>query len=111
MRISDLSSDVCSSVLGFGLALPFLLLAYVPSLRTRLPRPGPWMGTFQKILSVPMFLTAVGLLWMLVQQRGVPAMTIGLATALLLALLLRSAERHVGDASVSTCRSRLSEYH
>lgn len=74
--------------LGFGLALPFLLLAYIPALRTRLPRPGPWMGTFQKILSVPMFLTAVGLLWLLGQQRGVPAMTIGLATALLLALLL-----------------------
>jgi len=74
--------------LGFGLALPFLLLAYIPALRTRLPRPGPWMGTFQKILSVPMFLTALGLAWLLGQQRGVAAMTIGVGTALLLALLL-----------------------
>jgi DsbC/DsbD-like thiol-disulfide interchange protein/cytochrome c biogenesis protein CcdA len=74
--------------LGFGLALPFLLLAYIPALRTRLPRPGPWMATFQKILSVPMFLTALGLAWLLGQQRGVAAMTIGIGAALLLALLL-----------------------
>lgn len=74
--------------LGLGLALPFLLLAYLPALRTRLPRPGPWMATFQKILSVPMFLTALGLAWLLGQQRGVAGMTIGLWAVLGLALLL-----------------------
>lgn len=74
--------------LGLGLALPFLLLAYVPGLRKRLPKPGGWMGTFQEILAIPMFLTALGLAWLLGQQRGVPGMTIGLCAALLLALLL-----------------------
>ncbi|MET0250487.1 MAG: protein-disulfide reductase DsbD domain-containing protein [Sphingobium sp.] len=74
--------------LGVGLALPFILLAYVPALRRRLPRPGAWMGRLQKILSVPMFLTALGLLWLLGQQRGVGGMTIGLAVALATALLL-----------------------
>ena len=74
--------------LGLGLALPFLLLAYVPALRERLPRPGAWMRTFQRILSIPMFLTALGLAWLLGQQRGVPGMTIGLGAALLLVLLL-----------------------
>lgn len=74
--------------LGLGLALPFLLLAYVPALRKRLPKPGGWMGTFQKILAIPMFLTALGLAWLLGQQRGVSGMTIGLTAALLLALLL-----------------------
>ena len=74
--------------LGLGLALPFLLLAYIPALRRRLPKPGAWMGRFQKILSIPMFLTAVGLAWLLGQQRGVPGMTIGLVAALALALLL-----------------------
>jgi thiol:disulfide interchange protein len=29
--------------LGLGLALPFLLLGFVPALRRRLPKPGPWM--------------------------------------------------------------------
>ncbi|MEC3910461.1 protein-disulfide reductase DsbD domain-containing protein [Sphingobium sp. CR2-8] len=74
--------------LGLGLALPFLLLAYIPALRNRLPKPGGWMGLFQKILAIPMFLTALGLAWLLGQQRGVSGMTIGLAAALLLALLL-----------------------
>ncbi len=74
--------------LGLGLALPFLLLAYVPALRGRLPRPGPWMERLQRIFSIPMFLTALGLAWLLGQQRGVPAMTLGLGVALLLALLL-----------------------
>ncbi|MFD1103515.1 protein-disulfide reductase DsbD family protein [Sphingobium olei] len=74
--------------LGLGLALPFLLLAYIPALRRRLPRPGAWMGRFQKILAIPMFLTALGLAWLLGQQRGVSGMTIGLGAALILALLL-----------------------
>ncbi len=74
--------------LGLGLALPFLLLAYVPAFRKRLPKPGGWMGRFQKILAIPMFLTALGLAWLLGQQRGVSGMTIGLGAALLLALLL-----------------------
>ncbi|WP_176595089.1 protein-disulfide reductase DsbD [Sphingobium sp. 15-1] len=72
--------------LGLGLALPFLALAYVPALRTRLPKPGPWMARLQKILAIPMALTALGLLWLLGQQRGVPAILLGLGTALILAV-------------------------
>ena len=74
--------------LGLGLALPFLLLAYLPALRRRLPKPGAWMGRLQKTLAIPMFLTALGLAWLLGQQRGVSGMTIGLGAALTLALLL-----------------------
>lgn len=74
--------------LGLGLALPFLALAYIPALRTRLPRPGPWMGRLQKILAFPMALTALGLLWLLGQQRGVPAIALGLGAALILAVVL-----------------------
>ena len=49
--------------LGLGLAFPFLALGFVPALRRRLPKPGPWMERFQRILSVPMFATALGLAW------------------------------------------------
>ena len=70
--------------LGFGLALPFLLLGFVPPLRRILPRPGRWMGTFRRILSLPMFLTAIGLAWILGRQAGANAMTLGLAALLLL---------------------------
>jgi DsbC/DsbD-like thiol-disulfide interchange protein/cytochrome c biogenesis protein CcdA len=80
--------------LGLGLAAPFLLLGWVPALRRRLPRPGPWMERFQRILSVPMFLTAIGLLWVLGRQTGVDGMTLGLSVALALGLALWWVGRH-----------------
>jgi DsbC/DsbD-like thiol-disulfide interchange protein/cytochrome c biogenesis protein CcdA len=74
--------------LGLGLALPFLLLAFIPALRRRIPRPGPWMLKLQRLLSIPMFLTALGLAWVLGRQTGVDGMALGLAAALALGLLL-----------------------
>jgi thiol:disulfide interchange protein/DsbC/DsbD-like thiol-disulfide interchange protein len=74
--------------LGLGLALPFLLLGFVPALRRRLPKPGPWMDRFRRLLAVPMFLTALGLAWVLGRQAGVEGMTLGLGAALLLGLAL-----------------------
>src|SRR3546814_8307786 len=72
--------------LGLGLALPFLLIGFLPSLRRKLPKPGPWMGSFRRILSLPMFLTALGLAWILGRQAGVDGMALGLAAALALGL-------------------------
>jgi DsbC/DsbD-like thiol-disulfide interchange protein/cytochrome c biogenesis protein CcdA len=74
--------------LGLGLALPFLLLGFVPALRRRLPKPGAWMERLQRILSVPMFLTAVALAWVLGKQTGVDGMTWGLLGALALGIAL-----------------------
>jgi thiol:disulfide interchange protein len=74
--------------LGLGLALPFLLLGFVPAFRRRLPRPGPWMVRFRRLLSVPMFLTALALAWILGRQAGVDGMTLGLAAAVLVGLAL-----------------------
>ncbi|MCX8474902.1 MAG: protein-disulfide reductase DsbD family protein [Sphingomonas sp.] len=69
--------------LGLGIALPFLLLGFVPALRRRLPRPGAWMETLRRILSVPMFLTALALAWVLGRQAGTDGMALGLGAALL----------------------------
>src|SRR3546814_19435849 len=44
------------------------------------------MGRLQKILAIPMALTALGLLWLLGQQRGVPAILLGLGAAAALAI-------------------------
>ena len=74
--------------LGLGLALPFLLLGFVPALRRRLPRPGGWMETFRRVLSVPMWLTAIALAWVLGRQAGVDGLTIALVAALFVGLLL-----------------------
>ncbi|MFN3591182.1 MAG: hypothetical protein ACK4TG_03240, partial [Thermaurantiacus sp.] len=51
--------------LGLGLALPFLLVGFVPAVRRRMPRPGPWMDSFRRILAIPMLLTTVALAWVL----------------------------------------------
>ncbi|MEQ9661355.1 MAG: protein-disulfide reductase DsbD family protein [Parasphingopyxis sp.] len=74
--------------LGIGLALPFLLIAYVPSIRSRLPKPGPWLATFRKVMSIPMALTALALVWVLGQQTGVDGITLGIAAVLIMAGLL-----------------------
>ncbi len=56
--------------LGLGLALPFLAIGFVPALRKRMPRPGAWMVTFQRLLAIPMALTVVALAWLLWRQVG-----------------------------------------
>ncbi|KAB7771067.1 protein-disulfide reductase DsbD family protein [Xanthomonas maliensis] len=73
-------------VLGLGLALPFLLIGFVPSLARRLPTPGAWMETLKQVLAFPMYLTAIWLLWVLGKQRGVDALSLILVGATLLAL-------------------------
>lgn len=69
--------------LGLGIALPFLALGFVPAFRRMLPKPGAWMATMRHILSIPMFLTALALAWVLGKQAGVDGMTIGLGATLL----------------------------
>ncbi|MCC7634331.1 protein-disulfide reductase DsbD domain-containing protein [Stenotrophomonas rhizophila] len=80
-------------VLGLGLALPFLLIGFVPSLAKRLPRPGAWMETLKHVLAFPMYATAIWLLWVLGKQRGVDAMTLVLGGLVVLALALWWFER------------------
>ena len=46
------------------------------------------MERFRRLMSVPMFLTALALAWILGRQAGVDGMALGLAAAMLLALAL-----------------------
>jgi DsbC/DsbD-like thiol-disulfide interchange protein/cytochrome c biogenesis protein CcdA len=76
------------AALGLGLALPFVLLAFVPALRRRLPRPGRWMVRLQRVLAIPMALTIAACLWLLWRSGGEAALLTALAAVALLALLL-----------------------
>lgn len=72
--------------LGFGMAIPFVLIAFVPKIQQWLPKPGAWMETFRNILAIPMLLTAIGLAWILGRQSGVDGLSVGLLLAALTGL-------------------------
>jgi thiol:disulfide interchange protein DsbD len=71
--------------LGFGMALPFLVISFVPGLARRMPRPGHWMLTFKQILAFPLYATAAWLLWVLGQQTSSDAMALVIGACVLLA--------------------------
>ena len=69
------------AALGFGMAMPYLLLCYSPWLLRRMPRPGDWMVRFKEFLAFPMFATVIWLMWVLgfqVDSGGVATVLIGL---------------------------------
>ena len=84
-------------VLGLGLAFPYLLLSWVPAVARALPRPGPWMATFRKLLAFPMLATALWLFWVIGNQLGVDAMAVGLVAALAFAFALWAFGRVFGN--------------
>jgi thiol:disulfide interchange protein DsbD len=74
------------TALGFGLALPYLLLSFAPVLRRALPKPGAWMDTLKQIFAFPMYASAAWLLWVLAQQTAVLGLGAALAGAILIGL-------------------------
>ena len=50
------------AVIGFGMSFPFLLISYLPYLAKKLPKPGPWMESFKKLMAFPIFATLVWLI-------------------------------------------------
>jgi len=73
-------------MLGIGLALPFLLIGFVPAFARLLPKPGAWMETLKQLLAFPLYATAAWLVWVLARQRGADAAGLWLAAAIVLAL-------------------------
>lgn len=59
------------AALGLGLALPYLVLSFVPALQKSLPKPGAWMDIFKQALAFPMFGFAAWLVWIMAQQSSV----------------------------------------
>lgn len=84
--------------LGLGLAIPFVVLAFRPSLIARMPRPGPWMERFKQFLAFPMYGAAVWLMWVLALQAGANGVLVaaGGMLAIALAAWLYDATWHSG---------------
>src|SRR3546814_21093061 len=100
MRISDWSSDVCSSDLTGGHIFPGIAVAMALH---ALGVPVLWLGSDggMETRMVP----AAGIAIETISVRGVHG------KGPLRLLLARSEERRVGNESVSTCRSRVAPSH
>jgi suppressor for copper-sensitivity B len=64
--------------LGIGLAAPYLVVALLPRLATRLPRPGRWMTVLRRILGIALAGTTV---WLAIILAGVAGTTSALMAA------------------------------
>jgi len=74
------------AALGFGLALPYLLLSFAPWMRRALPKPGAWMDTLKQAFAFPIYASAAWLLWVLAQETSSFGLGAALAGAILIAL-------------------------
>ncbi len=99
LLLPPLSAMALFVTLGLGLALPFLLVGFVPAIRRRLPRPGPWMVRFRRWMALPMGLTAAALLWLCWRIGGLEFLLFTTVFALtLLAILAWQGKRQRGGA-------------
>lgn len=71
--------------LGVGLALPILILSFMPALFRLMPKPGPWMVTFKQFMAFPLYASALFFLWVLGNQVGVMGMSLVLGVCVLMA--------------------------
>jgi thiol:disulfide interchange protein/DsbC/DsbD-like thiol-disulfide interchange protein len=74
------------AALGFGLALPYLLLSFAPWMRRALPKPGAWMDTLKQAFAFPIYASAAWLLWVLAQQTSSFGLGAALSGVILIAL-------------------------
>ena len=84
LALPALQALLIFTMIGVGMALPYLAASLVPAVARLLPRPGAWMDTFRRAMAFPMFATVVWLVWVLGQQSGIDGA--GALLALLLAL-------------------------
>jgi len=87
------------AALGFGMALPFLVLTYLPAVAKALPKPGPWMDTLKQALSFPLYLSCVWLLWVLANQTNSNHIAVVTAGMVLIAFAIWLA-KHLPQATI-----------
>ena len=73
------------TVIGLGMASPYILLSAVPKLLDYVPRPGAWMETFRNLMGFPMLIVVVWLLWVLGAQIGIDGIALFLAALTVIA--------------------------
>ena len=74
------------SAAGIGLAFPFILLGFMPSLLDHLPKPGAWMGTFKTVMGFTLMATTVWLIDVVGGLLGREGVTIVLSFLMVVAV-------------------------
>ena len=92
---------VVFTLLGLGLALPYLVVAARPSLVRRLPRPGRWMIAVRGVLAAMLAATALWLAWVLANVAGV-ATALGVGALVLAAVVVTAWRGRLGPAALGT---------
>ncbi|MFQ5971942.1 MAG: protein-disulfide reductase DsbD family protein [Alphaproteobacteria bacterium] len=82
------------AALGIGMATPFLAVAAFPKVATKLPRPGPWMVTLKRVLSLALVATAIWLLSVLAAQVSLTA-AVAVGVFMLVAAVLIAARGRI----------------
>lgn len=81
------------TALGVGLALPYFLIAAVPSLVRVFPRPGSWMLAVKLVLGLILGGTVIWLIWVLVGVASALVASITVVADLLAIVLLSTGRR------------------
>lgn len=88
IQVDFLRSLLVFTMLGIGLAAPYVLLSFRPQLLSSLPKPGEWMETFKQLMGFPVLLTVLWLLWVFEKQSSSEALLSLLLASILLAFSL-----------------------
>ena len=95
------------AAIGIGMAVPYLAASLLPGVARALPRPGPWMEVFRRLMAFPMFATVAWLVWVLGQQSGIDgagsllALLVGVALVLWTLTLAGRARLVLGSAALA----------
>jgi len=88
------------AALGLGMAIPILVLSFLPALVRFMPKPGNWMVTFKEFMAFPLYATALYFLWVLGNQVGVTGMALVLVSCILLAFAIWLARKTLASTRV-----------
>ncbi|MGD8778083.1 MAG: thioredoxin family protein [Ignavibacteria bacterium] len=74
------------TILGLGMAAPYLVLTSIPKLLRFIPKPGAWMETMKQFMGFLLMATVLWLLWVLSLQTGSEGVIILLGSLILISI-------------------------
>lgn len=86
LTLSAVQSMTIFSMLGIGMAVPYVILAAFPQWLSRIPRPGPWMETFKQTVGWVFVLVVIYMMKVLDAVAGGPGVMLFVYVATLVGI-------------------------